>query len=188
MTLPASSDENPPIQSPLPQRGAGHTNAPRAMTALLAIGGSALLSGGVFLLPFALSPNAIQNDVYMTNLFLSPLFLVVGAASLVVGFIWMTVSHELRRHAQWARGRALLLAVVGAALVTVASFLFGGQYESFGPSTVYWPPYLNMTMLVFAVAVAVLAGVAGWVWGAGAPSASESSRVDRPGDASATPV
>jgi len=142
----------------------GHTNPSgggRASVALLALGGYFVLAGGIFYLPFALSPNAIQNDVYMTNLFLAPVFVLGGVLLLLVGLALFARSPEPQR-GRWMR--ALPPALVGAGVTAVAAFLVGGRYESFPPGSVYWPPYLNGWLLAVTAAVAVGVAVAGWGW------------------------
>ncbi|HEU0028060.1 MAG TPA: hypothetical protein VFQ25_13175 [Ktedonobacterales bacterium] len=150
----------------LPSGGAGRAPGLRVASALLAAGGFALLAGAVFLLPFALSPYAIQNDVYMANLFLAPLFILAGGICIVVGLVLLARSRGPRRDAGRVGMRALLLAALGAAAVAAASFLFGGRYESMGPVAISWPPYLNLPLLAFALVVGAVVCILGWIWGA----------------------
>jgi hypothetical protein len=152
----------------LPGQADGRPAGLRAATALLATGGFALLAGAVFLLPFALSAYAIQNDVYMSNLFLAPLFILAGGIAVVVGLVLLLRSHAPRRDTGRAGMRALLLAALGAGAVAAASFLFGGRYESAGAVAISWPPYLNLPLLAFALAAGIVVGVLGWIWGASA--------------------
>lgn len=129
--------------------------------------------GVVFYLPFFLSPNAIQNDVYMSNLFLAPPFAAGGLVLLFVGSMLFLRSAEARRmrgRGLWAR--AMLLALAGAGVVTGASFLVGGRYESFPPGSVYWPPYLNGWLLAVTAVVGVGVTVAAWLWAARGPSSA----------------
>src|SRR5579859_5475005 len=108
----------------------GSTSAiPRSLSpfalALLAAGGLLVLSALVFLSPFALSPNAIQNDVYMGNLFLSPPLLVVGSALCVGSSL---LARAQGRSLGW--WQALLLAGVGGGLVALLYGSVGGHYSS----------------------------------------------------------
>lgn len=148
-------------------------NAPMTQSMLLrvrfgaafaALGAFLTLAVGVFLLPFFLSPYAIQNDVYMANLFLAPLFLLAGIVGLLTGAISLYRSARPLGVGQvWLR--ALVIAVVGAGVVTIASWLVGGRFESFPPGSVIWPPYLNGWLLAVVVATGAAVAVAGWLWG-----------------------
>ncbi len=143
----------------------GSTSGARFTTATLALSVFLLLTGGVLLLPFALSQNAIQNDVYMSNLFLAPLFVVASVTLLLIG-VWriFRISAERRARLPWTR--ALLIAVVGAGAVAGASFLVGGQYASVPAGAVYWPPYLNGWLLAVIAIIAGAVAIIGWRWGA----------------------
>ncbi|HEX8997822.1 MAG TPA: hypothetical protein VF812_17470 [Ktedonobacterales bacterium] len=132
--------------------------------ALLSLGIFAVLAGGLFLLPFVVTSYAIQNDVYMTNLFLSPVFVAVGVVCALIGMVVMRVSSRAGSLPRLAL-RPLALAVVGLGVVAVASALFGGRYESFPAGSVYWPPYLNAPLLVVALIVGMGALIAGWLVG-----------------------
>ncbi|MDE3228271.1 MAG: hypothetical protein KGO05_00190, partial [Chloroflexota bacterium] len=103
----------------------------RAMVTLLALGGYLILTGLALLLPFGLSAYSIQNDVYMANLFLAPLFGLVGVILLLIGAVLSLRAPATRGRWLWAR--ALLLAIAGAGVVVGATFVFGGHYESFPP-------------------------------------------------------
>lgn len=129
-----------------------------------------LFVGVVFFLPFFLSPSAIQNDVYMSNLFLAPPFAAGGLVLLFVGlvlFLRSAAAQRMRGRGLWAR--TMLLALLGAGIVAVASFLVGGHYESFPPGSVYWPPYLNGWELAVTAVVGAAVTVAGWLWVAREP-------------------
>ncbi|HEX8730493.1 MAG TPA: hypothetical protein VF725_00425 [Ktedonobacterales bacterium] len=136
----------------------------RAITVLLALGGYLIFTGLALLLPFGLSSLSIQNDVYMANLFLAPLFGLVGAVVLLIGAVLFLRAPAMRGRLLWAR--ALLLAIIGAGVVVGATFVFGGHYESFPPGSVYWPPYLSGELFIAVVAIGAAVGVGGWLWGA----------------------
>ena len=76
------------------------TSGGRAVTVFMALGAFAVLVGADYLLPFALSQNAMQNDMYMPNLFGGVAFLVAGSVSLLVGLLGLAIVHM--------RGRAAL--------------------------------------------------------------------------------
>jgi hypothetical protein len=123
--------------------------------AFLAAGGYALLVGGIFLLPFVLSPYAIQNDVYMGNLFLGYPLVAAGCAGALVGLLVLVLVPDLRHYAwQWG-SRAVLLAVLGAVVVAGAEWLFGGQYSSV-PGNIWWPLYLTLPVVGVALAMGVI--------------------------------
>ena len=157
-------DALPPAGQPR-GRGSSRRWSQRTTTVLLASGGFALLTGGLFLLPFVITTTAIQNDVYMGNYLIGPLFLVAGGICLAMGLLSLGMAHA--GHRRILLMRALLLAVAGAVAVAVANLLFGGRYYSVGPSAPDWPPYLTLEILVVAVVVGIAVCVAGWVWGAG---------------------
>lgn len=136
----------------------------RAITVLLALGGYLILTGLALLLPFGLSSFAIQNDVYMANLFLAPLFGLVGVVLLLIGAALSLRATATRGRWLWAR--ALLLAIIGAGVMIGATFLLGGHYESFPPGSVYWPPYLSGELFIAVLVIGALVGVGGWLWGA----------------------
>ncbi len=79
--------------------------------ALLASGGFILLSAVLFLSPFVLSPYAMQNDVYMGNLFLGPPWFLLGAILFLAGAL---IARLRGRRAPWRQG--LLLVGVGGAV------------------------------------------------------------------------
>lgn len=126
---------------------------------MLAAGGFIVLSAVIFLSPFVLSPYAIQNDVYMANLFIGPPVLVVGGVLVLIGLL---VAHFQRRATAW--GPALLLIVVAGGLLAVLYALAGGHYVSYGPPT-SWPRYLNEPAMGLTVALSLAVFVAGWIWG-----------------------
>lgn len=149
-------------QSPPHDRAVVHGRGLSALAATLGTGSFAVLVGGEFLLPFAVSPYAIQNDVYMGNLFIGPVFVVVGGIGVLVGLVGLSLTRGLGRRGWWLGLRALLLAIVGAAIVALATLLFGGRFHSEGPSAPDWPPYLTIPLvgvtLVIGCAVSFLAG------------------------------
>lgn len=135
----------------------------RLIVGFAALGGFAVLVSGELFLPFALSQYAIQNDVYMSNLFLGPVFAFIGVVGLFIGgLLSLRQSGAYRLGRLWLR--ALALAVVGAGVVAIAALLFGGHYESYPPGAVFWPPYLNEALLAFALVVALLVFLGGLVW------------------------
>ncbi len=144
----------------------GEPTRARLAAVVLALGAFMLLASGEFLFPFVFSPNSIQNDVYMANLFLAPPIALLGLILLVAGVITGVRTAHMRGQ-RWQWRRPLLIAVLGAAVVAVASPLVGGHYESYPPGAVNWPPYLNEWLLIFAAVVGVAVAVAGWFWGAG---------------------
>lgn len=127
--------------------------------ALLACGGFIVLSAMIFLSPFVLSPNAMQNDVYMSNLFLSPPWFVLGGVLVLAGLL---IARAQGRHVQWVPG--LLLAGAGAVVLALLYVLVGGHYTSVG-AAVNWPPYLNETMLGVTLTVAMVEFIIGGAWG-----------------------
>jgi hypothetical protein len=127
---------------------------------LFAAGSFFALSALVFLSPFVLSSNAIQNDVYMSNLFLSPPLLAIGGA-LCLGS-WL-IAKGLGRLLGW--WEAVVLAVVGGGMLAVLYNPVGGHYSSFGPNLVNWPPYLNGPMLGVEVGLGLAVFLAGLLWG-----------------------
>lgn len=137
----------------------------RAGAALVALGAYAALISIVFLSPFALSPYAIQNDVYMGNLFLSAPFALAGVVCLAVGAL-LVLRAPGKRRMGWLWARSLLVAVVGATLVSIVYALFGGHYQSFGPTPINWPPYLNGALMNAALVVGLLVVLGGIFWGA----------------------
>jgi hypothetical protein len=128
--------------------------------ALLASGGFISLSAVLFLSPFVLSPYAMQNDVYMGNLFLSPPWFLLGAILFLAGLL---IARLQGRGAPWKQG--LLLAGIGGVLLALLYLLVGGHYSSVGPPST-WPPYLNETMMGVTLALAVGEFIVGWGWGA----------------------
>lgn len=136
-----------------------HGVSPMAL-ALLATGGFIVLSAVIFLSPFVLSPYAIQNDVYMTNLFIGPLVLLVGGALVLISLL---VAYLRRRVIAWRQ--ALLLTVVTGGLLAALYALAGGHYVSYGGIATSWPPYLNEPVIGLTVVLALMVFIAGWVWG-----------------------
>jgi hypothetical protein len=84
----------------------------RAVAALVALGGYAVLISIVFLSPFALSTYAIQNDVYMGNLFLSAPLTLFGVVCLCISALRFLRTPDKRRMG-WLWARALLVALGG---------------------------------------------------------------------------
>lgn len=64
-------------------------------TTLLAIGGYGAILGVVFMTPFLLNARAQENDVFMTNLYLSPLFFLSGSTLLILGLDRLGLRHSL---------------------------------------------------------------------------------------------
>jgi hypothetical protein len=132
----------------------------RLAMAFVATGGFALLVGGIFLLPFVLSPYAIQNDVYMGNLFLGYPLLALGCAGVFVGLLILILVPRLRHHVwRWGK-RAVLLSALGALVVGATDWLFGGRYISVS-GNVWWPPYLTLPVVGIALGVGMIVFFAG---------------------------
>lgn len=141
----------------------------RAGAALITLGAFAALVCLIYLSPFALSPYAIQNDVYMGNLFLSAPLALGAIVCLLAG--WLLALRAPGRRLTGPgmgllAGRALLVALVGAALVAIAYVPLGGQYHSFGPTPIDWPPYLNTIMLVVTLLVGLATLLVSMWWAA----------------------
>ncbi len=149
------------------RRNARHasTGGARAGAGLIALGEFALLVSAVFITPFVVNKYAIQNDVYMTNLFLAPPIAGLGVICAGIGTLLVLRSPERRRIGLiWLR--ALLVAAVGAGLIIPVYVLLGGHYQSFGETPMIWPPYLNGITLDLAALVGLLTLLAGWWWAA----------------------
>ncbi len=174
MSTSGFADEQHNLPGQLPNHGTRATAGARVVSALLAIGAFAVLAGGILLLPFALTPDAIQNDVYMGNLFLAPVFLVVGAGSFVGGLPGLVRSPGLQGQRGGLLTRALLLAVLGGVGVALATFLVGGRYTSVGPNP-NWPPYLNTPLLAVAIVIGILVCVVAAIWNGLASTRTESA-------------
>jgi hypothetical protein len=196
----------------------GHSGVSRTMVGLLAAGSYAGLVGVVFLSPFLISANASANDVFLSNLFVGPLYYLVGSTLLIVslaglGFnrglvlalalvnpvvvvalsAWLANNSGLfggrfyaaptvadagiliaasafvaGAHNQWrAWGQALLLAVAGAGVVTLASYLFGTRYYAFGETVSSVPPYLDLPVLGLSLALGIAIFVMSRAWSSG---------------------
>lgn len=130
-----------------------------ATLALFASGGFMMLSAMIFFSPFVLSPYAIQNDVYMSNLFLSPPLFLLGGIFVLTGLL---IARLQGRGMSWGPG--LLLTGVGAAFLALLYVLVGGQYSSVGPPA-NWPPYLNEPMMTIALTLGVMEFIIGGGWG-----------------------
>ncbi len=146
----------------VPQAPAAHRGPSRLAVASLAMGGYLLLAGIVFQSPFLRASRAIQNDVFLTNLFIAPLYCVLGGLLLLAGLL------GARGH--WRRGRGsalwrpLLLAVAGAGVLLLVYYLFGSRYYAYQETSSSLPPYLNVPVLVASLALGVVIFLAGWVW------------------------
>jgi hypothetical protein len=130
-----------------------------AALALLATGGFIVLSALIFLFPFALSPNAIQNDVYMANLFIGAPLLVIGGMLSAASFLFARGQVRLQGWRQ-----ALLLSAAGGGLLALLYVFLGGRYSSVGPPA-NWPPYLNEPMLGVTLGLGLAVFITGWIWG-----------------------
>jgi hypothetical protein len=135
-----------------------------ASAALIAVGAYTILVGIVILLPFALSSYSLQNDVYMTNLFLSPLYFLFGVFCIVAGLVVLRRSRTTRGAALRVGWHTAILAILGAVAVTGTTFLLGGQYVSYGDTPIYWPPYLNSPLILFTLALGVIVAFVGALW------------------------
>ncbi len=164
MSTSGFADEQHNLPGRLPNHGTRATAGARVVSALLATGAFAVLAGGILLLPFALSPYATQNDVYLGNYFLAPVFLVVGAGCFVGGLFGLVRSSGLQGQRGGLLVRALLLALLGGASVALATFLVGGRYTSVGPNAPNWPPYLNTPLLAVAIVLGILVCVVAAIW------------------------
>lgn len=89
----------------------GRAHGPRSRATMmvpLATGSALMMMGAVFLAPFMLDPRAQQNDVFLTNLLVGPVFFVVGSALFIGSAISLDVAVPLLA-ACWL-GNALLVA------------------------------------------------------------------------------
>lgn len=145
----------------------GAPGSVRAAAALITLGVYAALVCVIYLSPFALTSYAIQNDVYLGNLFLSVPLAVAGVVCMASG--WVIVLRARRKlsmelSAGLVVSRALLVALAGAVVLGVVYALFGGQYHSFGPTSIFWPPYLNEAVLVATLLVGLATLMASLWW------------------------
>ncbi len=138
----------------------------RIFTPLLAVGVYIILVGVVFWSPFALNSTAIQNDMYMTNLFLAPAIIALGVICLLVGWIGMQRAVNAGRAREIWR-RPVIIAALGAAVMIVGYLAFGGHYV-FASGEIQWPPYMNGASMVIALVIGILVLVAASIWGFGA--------------------
>lgn len=159
---------NAPPNAP-PWRTDEQSHFRRRACALLATGAFALLAGVVFMMPFALSPYANQNDVYLGNYSCAPVFFVWSVLGVVAGLLRLGRSREeyVREHRLGMIARALLLAIVGAAGVVIATFLLGGRYTSIGPDAPDWPLYLTLPLLAATLGIGIVVGTSAWFWAGG---------------------
>lgn len=113
----------------------------------LASGGYLMIMGAVFLAPFLMDPRAQQNDVFLTNLFIGPLFLAAGSAlfwgsmaSLGVGMLALVVSWLanllLVAAATWAASAIGADSIPAWAALTALDVLFLVAASS----AVFWRP------------------------------------------------
>ena len=126
----------------------------------VALGGFAFLLAGVFLLPLEINSGATSNDVYMTNFFFSPTYLVVGGICLLAGLA--ISAYTWHRWRPWAR--ALLVSATGAAIMALTYARLGGQFHSEGAHANDWPPYLTDQIMVLTVPVGIAVFIGAWVW------------------------
>ncbi len=146
----------------VPQAPAVHRGSSRLAVVSLAMGGYLLLAGIVFQSPFLLASRAIQNDVFLTNLFIAPVYCALGGLLLLAGLL-IARSHRRRRRGSelW---RALLLAVAGAGVLLLVYYLFGSRYYAYQETSSSLPPYLNVPVLLASLALGVTIFLVGWVW------------------------
>ena len=140
-------------------------SAMRPAASFLAEGMFALLAAVVFAAPFALSPLASGNDVYMNNGALMLLLGFVGIVCLACGVILSLVALGLRRTGGIA-ARGLALALVGAVVIAGAYALFGSRYESYPPGVISWPLYANGALFFVTLAVGAVVAAVAWLWAA----------------------
>jgi len=144
------------------QTPVAHGAMRRFAGASLALGGYLLLTGALFLSPFLLSQNAIANDVFMANLFIAPVYVVLGILLFLGGL--------LGARGNWRTGwgsspwQALLLALAGGGVLLLVYALSGSRYYAFGETVSSLPPYLNLPVFLVSLALGAAIFLLGWLW------------------------
>lgn len=154
---------NAPMPHTQVEMGGNPTIGARIFALVLTVGVYIVLVGLIFLSPFALNSTAIQNDVYMTNLFLSPPIIILGAICLIIGWIGLQRAVNAGR-ASGIGMRPMIIATLGAVVMAAGYLAFGGQFM-FASGDVEWPPYMNDMSIVVALVVGALVLVAALFWG-----------------------
>jgi hypothetical protein len=131
--------------------------ASRNAVAVVASGLYLLLAGILFFSPFLLPYGAGSNDVFMGNLFLSPLYVGGG---LLVALIGALAAGRVERRERLLRAAGLALA--GAAVLAVLYLLFGQRYhDAYGVAS---PPYLEPLTMGLTLLLGIGVWVGGRIW------------------------
>lgn len=154
---------NAPMPHAQVDMGGKPTIGARIFALVLTVGVYIVLVGLVFLSPFALNSTAIQNDVYMTNLFLSPPIIILGVLCLLIGWIGLQRAVNSGR-ASGIGMRPMIIATLGVLVMAGGYLAFGGRY-TFASGEVEWPPYMNGASIVVALVVGALVLIAALLWG-----------------------
>jgi hypothetical protein len=125
--------------------------------AVIASGCYLLLAGVLFYSPFLLPYGAGQNDVFMGNLLLSPLYMGAGLLVAVMGLLAAGRAGRGDRLV-----RALPLGLAGAAVLSVLYVLFGQRFlDAYGNAS---PPYLEPYMMGATIVLGIGVWIAGRIW------------------------
>jgi hypothetical protein len=152
--------------SPFSMTGGSHmsasahaTNMRRVKRIEFALGGYVLLVAFQLLAVFWLSNRAIQNDVFMPNLFLGTLAALAGLVLLVVSILTGIGRSDMRDRSALI---ALLVAIMGATLFGVYYWIFGNRFYAFGETVSSLPPYYGLQEALVSLALGLAVGVISW--------------------------
>ena len=125
--------------------------------AVIASGCYLLLAGVLFYTPFLLPYGVGSNDVFMGNLFLSPLYMGMGILMALIGALAAGRAQRRERLI-----RAVVLAGAGAVILSLLYLLFGQRYhDAFGNAS---PPYLEPLTMGFALVAGIGVWLGGRIW------------------------